>query len=131
MQNYFNHLQVKYSGRSQLEGVEPRSVSALSQRSVLSPNTFNAGLNVTTGGFPQPKRAPMQRIGNFAYPTRKVSEQPAELDPRGVEMTSNSGGANGSVERRPFSALSGRSLPKWSRLHNAYSKQSSSKRPHA
>ena len=121
MQNYFNHLQVKYSGRSQLEG-EPRLVSAKSQRSLLSPNTFNTGLNVTSG-FPQPNRAPKQRIGNFAYPSLK---QP--VDPHGVAMASNGGGARGSKQQRPFSALSGGGLPKWNRLHNAYNKQSSSKK---
>jgi len=118
MQNYFNHLQVKYSGRSQLEG-EPQLVSAKSQRSVLSPN---ARLNVT-GEFPQPNRASKQRIGNFAYPTLK---QP--VDPRGVAITSSNGGANGSEQRRPFSALSGGGLPKWNRLHDAYNKQSNSKK---
>jgi len=131
MQNYFNHLKVKYSGRSQLEG-EPRSASALSQRSILSPTggfpqrsvlyhiAYNAGVNVA-GRFPQPNRAPKQRIGNFAYPIRK---QPAnEVEPRGVANDDRA-----SEQRRPLSALTGGSLPKWSRLHNAYNKQSSSKK---
>lgn len=117
MQKYFNNMQEKYSGRSQLEG-DPRSPSSLSQRSFW----HNARPHAFTGAFPQPKRYPKQRIGNFAYPTRKVSDQPDEADPHFNPSTS------GSNQKRPTTAFVGNSVPKWDRLHDAYSKGYSIKR---
>jgi len=118
-----NNFQVKYSGRSQLEG-EPRSVSALSQRSTLSPNIFNSGFNNFTGAFPQPKRTSKERIGKFVYPARKSLQQPDEVDPNETATVSNNGESE-SEERRPFPAFKGNSVPKWSKLHTAYSKKKS------
>ena len=104
MQQYFNNFRVKYSGRSQLEG-EPRSVSVLSQRSVPSPNIFSTGQNSFTGTLPQPTRAPKQRIGNFVYPTRKVMQQPDEVDPNSIDIVSNND-ENGAEQTRQVSAFS-------------------------
>ena len=114
MQKYF---QVKCSDHSNLKG-DPRS---LSQWSVLSPNVFNAGWNSFTGAFPQPTRAPNQRVGNFVYPTRKILQQNNEVDPSSTAIVSNN------RQRRPVSAFSGKPVPQWSRLYHAYRRKCSSK----
>jgi len=127
MQRYFRNFQVKYSGRSQLEG-DPRSVSALSYRSIRCSNISSTGQNNFTSAFPQPITTPKQRIGNFKYPTKKVLQQPDGVDPSSDAILSNNDDdKGGDGKRRSISALSGNPVPKWNRLHTAYSKNNSSK----
>ena len=125
MQQYFRNFQVKYSGRSQLEG-EPRSVSTSSYRSIRCSNISNTGQNNFTCAFPQPTTTPKQRIGNFKYPTKKVLQQSDEVDPSSNAIVSNND-EGGDGKRRSISALSGNPVPKWNRLHTAYSKNNNSK----
>jgi len=82
---------------------------------------FNTGLSNFTAGFCQQLRTPKQRIGNILCPSRNAEHHDIanfnNIDIKGLAR---------SEQRRPVSALSGKSVPKWSRLYHAYSKHSRS-----
>ena len=120
LQSFYNTFQVKYFDHLQLEEKQ-KSVRALAHRQVFSTNMFTTGLSNFTAGFCWRLRTPKQRIGSIVYPSGNVEQHNIEdfsnIDIKGLAR---------SEQGRPVSALSGKSVPKWSRLYHAYSKHSRS-----
>ena len=118
MNQYYKHLQAKYSGRTSLEPQhepERRAISAFSIRSL----SRNDGEFRHMMNSPTPKW-PTQRIGNFSYPIKATS---AKIHNNVSEDHYNHHSSilpDVSVGPVHHGKFTGNSLPKWNQLYSAY-----------
>jgi len=132
MQQYYKHIQAKYSGRTSLQTpAEPQHKSA-------SVSSMSAGLSRwSSNDFTMPfsaNKTPTQRIGNFSHFKKAWQSQESHLDHTSAATLYNNVSEDhnyhpkylahflpdASEDHRSHPSLSGNPLPKWNNLYKAY-----------